>query len=72
MYGGYEIKDKYESEINQFYAEAAQLINASVDEIAIVGSASEGFNKILYSIPFEVGDIILTTEVEYGNLEKGY
>ncbi len=67
MVGGYEAKDQYQKTIDQFYQEAATLINASPDEIAIVGNASEGFNKALYAIPFEVGDIILTSEVEYGN-----
>lgn len=67
MMGGYEAKEQYQSTIDQFYTEAAQLINAKSEEIAIVGNASEGINKILYAIPFEKGDIILTSEVEYGN-----
>jgi len=67
MMGGYETKDYYQSTIDQFYHRAAQLINASPDEIAIVGNATEGINKVLYAFPFQKGDIILTTEVEYGN-----
>ena len=67
MVGGYEAKELYQIPIDQFYQRAAQLINASPNEIALVGNASEGFNKALYAIPFQKGDIILTSEVEYGN-----
>lgn len=70
--GGYEVKNKYENVINEFYTEAAQLINASADEIAIVGNASDGINKMLFSIPWKAGDVILTTEVEYGNCYLNY
>ena len=65
--GGYELKDKYQSILDQFYTEAAQLINASDDEIAITANASDSFNKAIYAIPFQKGDIVLTSEVEYGN-----
>ena len=67
MVGGYEAKELHQNTIDQFYHQAAKLINAYPDEIAIVGNASEGFNKALYAIPFQPGDIILTSEVEYGN-----
>jgi cysteine desulfurase / selenocysteine lyase len=65
--GGYRINANYQEEVDTFYRRAGQLINASPDEIAITGSASESFNKVLYSIPFQKGDIILTSEIEYGN-----
>ena len=70
--GGYEVKNKYENIINEFYTEAARLINAGDDEIAIVSNASDGVNKILHSIQWEAGDVILTTEVEYGNCYLNY
>ena len=70
--GGYEVKNKYEHIINEFYTEAARLINAADDEIAIVANASDGINKMLFSIPWETGDVLLTTEVEYGNCYLNY
>jgi cysteine desulfurase/selenocysteine lyase len=70
--GGYEVKNKYEHIINEFYTEAARLINAADDEIAIVANASDGINKMLFSIPWEAGDVLLTTEVEYGNCYLNY
>lgn len=65
--GGYRLQAQHQEVINQFYQRAAQLINAKADEIAITGNASEAFNHILYSIPFEKGDVIITSEVEYSN-----
>ena len=65
--GGYEVKEKFLQEIQQCYDEAAKLINCQADEIAIVSNASDAFNKALYAISFNKGDIILTSEVEYGN-----
>jgi len=70
--GGYEVKNKYENIINDFYSEAAELINAGKDEIAIVSNASDGVNKILHSIQWKAGDVLLTTEVEYGNCYLNY
>lgn len=65
--GGYELKEKYQTILDQFYKEAAQLINTSEDEIAITANASDSFNKAIYAIPFQKGDIVLASEVEYGN-----
>jgi len=70
--GGYRMKDQSLDQVQDFYNRAAQLINASPDEIALSGSASEAFNKILFSIPFKKGDVIVTTELEYGNSFLNY
>jgi selenocysteine lyase/cysteine desulfurase len=65
--GGYRHQAQNAERMAQFYKRAAQLIGAKPEEIAITGNASDGFNHILYSIPFEPGDVILTTGIEYGN-----
>jgi selenocysteine lyase/cysteine desulfurase len=39
--------------------EAARLLNASTDEIAIVESTTAGLNSIAAAMPFEDGDNIL-------------
>ncbi len=65
--GGYRLVAEKEKEINQFYHQAAKLINASTDEIALTQNASSSLNLALYAIPFQKGDVILTTELEYGN-----
>jgi len=71
-YGGYETHTKFQNQINEFYSRAAHLLNCQPDEIAIAGNASDAANKALYAIPFEAGDIILTTEYEYGNNYLNY
>lgn len=70
--GGYMMKGNSNDQIQMFYKRAAQLINANPDEIAITSNASESFNHILYSIPFEPGDEIITSEIEYGNSFVNY
>ena len=65
--GGYLMEDNYAREIDDFYRQAARLINAKPAEMAITENASASFNKILFALPFEKGDVILTSEIEYGN-----
>jgi len=67
LYGGYNYFEQSQSERSQFYQQAAQLINAETDEIAIVENASVAFVKALFGINWEAGDVILTSEIEYGN-----
>ena len=45
--------------------EAARLINASPDEIAIVESTTAGLSSIVPAIPFEDGDNVLMCDLEF-------
>ncbi|MEO6726339.1 MAG: aminotransferase class V-fold PLP-dependent enzyme [Blastocatellia bacterium] len=45
--------------------EAAKLINASTDEIAIVESTTVGLNAIAAAIPFEDGDNVVMCDLEF-------
>ncbi|UKJ08648.1 aminotransferase class V-fold PLP-dependent enzyme [Solitalea lacus] len=65
LYGGYETADKSAAALNETYELAAKLINCSGDEIAFTQNASLSWNLAFYSIPFEKGDLILTSDVEY-------
>jgi selenocysteine lyase/cysteine desulfurase len=65
--GGYETAAKYSTQFNNIYSSVAQLLNCSLDEIALTESASVAWEKAFYSIPFEKGDKILTSHVEYGS-----
>jgi cysteine desulfurase/selenocysteine lyase len=67
LMGGYRFAAQQEKEINAFYEEAAKLIHAKPNEIALTQSASSSLNLALYAIPFEQGDVVLTSEIEYGN-----
>lgn len=47
------------------YEEAAKLLNADLDEIALVECTSHGLNIAATSIPMEKGDNIVTTDCEF-------
>ena len=64
-YGGYEMAAKYQSDLEQTYTTIAQFIGAKTNEIALVENATEAWHKAFHAIPFEKGDIILTSEAEY-------
>ncbi len=63
--GGYEAEAKYASEFKRIYSLTAHLINAKENEIALLDSATRAWDKALSAIPFEKGDIILTSYNEY-------
>lgn len=63
--GGYETEYKYNIELNNTYALIARLINADVNEIAIVENASTAWWLAFNGIDFKTGDEIITSEMEY-------
>ncbi len=65
--GGYEAADEAAERIDSTYDVVAGLINAKRDEIALVENATRGWDMVFYSIPFQRGDIILTSKAEYGS-----
>ena len=65
--GGYEAHAKSESDMQAFYTELAQLLNASSHEIAFVENATRAWDMAYYSLPLQAGDRILTHESEYAS-----
>jgi selenocysteine lyase/cysteine desulfurase len=63
--GGYEAAARRAGEVREFYTEVAALINGGPDNIAFAGSATHAFSTALSSIPFEAGDVILTTRNDF-------
>ncbi|MBV8391047.1 MAG: aminotransferase class V-fold PLP-dependent enzyme [Mucilaginibacter sp.] len=64
-YGGYETEAKYHKQLENVYTLIARLINADVDEIAIVENASTAWHIAFNGIDFKKGDVIITSEMEY-------
>lgn len=64
-YGGYETEAKYSEQLGHVYTLIAQLINASVEEVAIVENASTGWGLVFNGLSFEPGDEVITSEMEY-------
>ncbi|MEO1052028.1 MAG: aminotransferase class V-fold PLP-dependent enzyme [Bacteroidota bacterium] len=67
LYGGYETAEAHKADLEAFYDVTAQLINAKPSEIAFAENATLAWTRIFYSIPFQKGDVILTSRVEYAS-----
>ncbi|UVS77387.1 putative cysteine desulfurase [Actinokineospora sp. UTMC 2448] len=63
--GGYEAAAARAEEVRGFYAQIAALINARPENIAFSGSATHAYATALSSIPFEPGEVILTTRNDF-------
>ncbi len=64
-YGGYKLYDIYQGEINEFYLEAAKMLNCQPHNIAYTFNATDAFAQAVFSIPFEKGDVIITSDDDY-------
>ncbi|MGB0523097.1 MAG: aminotransferase class V-fold PLP-dependent enzyme [Flammeovirgaceae bacterium] len=65
--GGYKLFDLQQNRINEFYQEAAQLLNCQAHNIAFANSATDAYAKALSSIPFQKGDVIICTDDDYNS-----
>lgn len=65
MLGGYELEDAYKDRLENVYASIARLINASIDEVALVENASMAWHLAFNGIDFQRGDVVITSEMEY-------
>ncbi|HVI43711.1 MAG TPA: aminotransferase class V-fold PLP-dependent enzyme [Chitinophaga sp.] len=72
MIGGYEAADKQKEAIGRFYTSAATLFNCKPGEIAFTANATDSFDRAISSIPFEKGDVILTTNEDYTSNQITY
>ncbi|MET9250036.1 aminotransferase class V-fold PLP-dependent enzyme [Nonomuraea sp. NPDC003709] len=63
--GGYEAAAARQAEVRDFYAATAGLLNCSPENIAFAGSATDAYTRALSAIPFERGDVILTTRNDF-------
>ena len=63
--GGYEAAAIVRKQTADFYTALANLINASADNIAFSGSSTQAYTAALSSIPFQKGDVVITTNEDY-------
>ncbi len=63
--GGYYAEALAEAAIEDCYDAFAELLRTEPRNIAFVENATAGYAQVLQAIPFERGDLILTTENDY-------
>ncbi len=63
--GGYEASALMHTAIDGFYHAAARLLNTKPQNIAFTANATDAYTRALSSIPFQKGDIILTSNDDY-------
>ena len=63
--GGYETERLRADHMEQLYDEAARLINAKPHNIAFSYSTTAAYMQVLSAIPFQPGNVILTTTNDY-------
>jgi selenocysteine lyase/cysteine desulfurase len=63
--GGYEAADAQAAAIAGFYTATARLLRAAPRNIAFAASATDAYARVLSAIPWQAGDVILTTENDY-------
>jgi selenocysteine lyase/cysteine desulfurase len=65
--GGYEAEDAVQERFTAVYDSVARLLGASPIEIALVENATRAWDMAFYAIPFNPGDLILTSISEYAS-----
>ncbi|MFE6612028.1 aminotransferase class V-fold PLP-dependent enzyme [Amycolatopsis sp. NPDC057786] len=65
--GGYEAAAEAADEVSGVYTSAARLLGCTPPELAVLDSATRAWDLAFYSIPFQRGDRILTSEAEYAS-----
>lgn len=65
--GGYKLGlgDRIQSELKEFYSETAKMLNCNPRNIAYSINATDAYGQVLSAIPFEKGDVIITTDDDY-------
>jgi selenocysteine lyase/cysteine desulfurase len=63
--GGYEAADARAAEIEGFYPAVAGLLGCRPENVAFAVNATDAYARALSSVPFERGDVILTTRDDY-------
>jgi len=63
--GGYEAADAAAGRISAAYEDIATLVGTAPRNIAVVGSATQGFALALSAFDFAAGDVILTSSDDY-------
>lgn len=67
MIGGYEARAERAAEVAATYDAVASLLGADPHQIALTENATAAYNQALSAVPFERGDVLLTTKNDYAS-----
>ena len=70
--GGYEVNREKKEELDRIYELAASWLNCKRRNIAYTDSATTSWLRAFNSVPFNAGDRILTSEIEYASNYLAY
>lgn len=65
LIGGYQQAADNEKAAEDFYHQAAVLLNCRPENVAFTNSATDAYAKALAAVKFDTGDVILTTDDDY-------
>jgi len=65
--GGYEAESRAATSLDHVYDSLASLLGAHRDEIAVIENSTRAWDMAFYSLHFEPGDRILTSNAEYAS-----
>lgn len=65
--GGYEAANLAQTQAEHFYEAFAKLLGCAASEIAYAENATHAWNSLFNAVPFEMGDVILTSQSEYAS-----
>lgn len=64
--GAYDAATRRQSQLDQGYVDAAELLGCGTDEIAFTGSTTHGWQAAILSLRLQRGDVVLVGENEWG------
>ena len=70
--GGYEAADAKRAEVAAAYQTVADLLGADASNVAFMENATAAFNQALSAVPFNPGDVLLTSANDYVSNQIAY
>jgi len=65
--GGYEAAAEAKDRLEEVYAQLAGLVGAAPADVALMENGTRGWDMVVYGIPFQAGDRVVTTMSEYAS-----
>jgi selenocysteine lyase/cysteine desulfurase len=72
MTGGYEAAESRADEVRAAYDALGRLVGTRAANVAIVGSATDGFVRAMGAFDFAPGDVLVTTRCDYTSYQIHY